>query len=758
MTNPNIHLLMRPHWGDAATDYGTLWFGEVKADMERLGIEVIDMYADLAVQPNVNNAITSKSPSYITGIGHGNATLYTGQRQAYIFQVGGNLAPLSGSSMYLQSCETARELGQALINAGVKSYCGYYPDYTFVVDYTLEKDNLARPFCTTNNEYSRIFSHGRNGTAQQAHNAVKGLAQLCIDYAELYGEPDQIQWLLNDYFKLFPYNGVDYEPISLKGNSLDRVENVITHRTSVAVIGDVTGTKGGHVHWKVAVTCPEGCDLRGGSIKVIDVNNILLAEVLVDTYDEQYRVNSTPIFDISVPDVVGEKQFKIIYSGNSLHSPVEEPFTLYINGRATMAGYVRDEITHQTLPNIQVQFWNAASEVRTDANGYYTQQLPAPGHYRCWALTEKYYPEEYVIDTVDGGVYNVDFNMQIRNVIKVPFESSPPGISFWWKDPYYAAVSPKTFTEYGGRDISFYINFPQTWGNFTFSHYEYIRPGGPGNPPNSNNPGPVYTTSHNTNVILDDVDMTPITAVYTEGPPSSTYVLTVQPCSGSGSVLPTVGPHTFNVNTIVQCVATPSAGSEFVNWIIDGVNDTAQNPMYVLMTANHTIQAVFKTPPPIIRTLTVFPPNGQGTTIPPTGNSNYNDGTQVRVSASPASGWKFDHWIFDGNNNDINPLMITMNKDHTVLATFTQLPPPTPSLTLSCNRGALSFILDGISKTMPFSEIMNTGTHIIIVPQIATIDGKKYQFQRWSDGSKLLSRVITLNTSVLLSVQYKPMK
>ncbi len=63
--------------------------------------------------------------------------------------------------------------------------------------------------------------------------------------------------------------------------------------------------------------------------------------------------------------------------------------------------------------------------------------------------------------------------------------------------------------------------------------------------------------------------------------------------------------------------------------------------------------------------------NGQGTTNPSPGTHTYDDGTQVTITASPASGWKFDHWGGDASGTS-NTVAITMNSSKDVTAYFEQ--------------------------------------------------------------------------------------
>jgi len=66
-------------------------------------------------------------------------------------------------------------------------------------------------------------------------------------------------------------------------------------------------------------------------------------------------------------------------------------------------------------------------------------------------------------------------------------------------------------------------------------------------------------------------------------------------------------------------------------------------------------------------TTTVSPEEG-GTIDPPSGS--YESGVQLSVRANPSEGWRFDRWEGDFLNITVNPVNISMTKDHNVIAVF----------------------------------------------------------------------------------------
>jgi hypothetical protein len=78
----------------------------------------------------------------------------------------------------------------------------------------------------------------------------------------------------------------------------------------------------------------------------------------------------------------------------------------------------------------------------------------------------------------------------------------------------------------------------------------------------------------------------------------------------------------------------------------------------------------------------VASPPGEGT-VSPSGLNNYLPGTVVQVTASPAP----VYWLLDGSNaGNANPITVTMNAPHQLVAVFSQGPSvftESPTLTMS---------------------------------------------------------------------------
>jgi hypothetical protein len=64
-----------------------------------------------------------------------------------------------------------------------------------------------------------------------------------------------------------------------------------------------------------------------------------------------------------------------------------------------------------------------------------------------------------------------------------------------------------------------------------------------------------------------------------------------------------------------------------------------------------------------------------GTTIPEPGDHWYIEDFPAQVTAYPYSGYDFDRWLLDGNPYYQNPIIVTMNNNHTLHAVFEASPP-----------------------------------------------------------------------------------
>ncbi|NLE57307.1 MAG: hypothetical protein GX616_03025, partial [Planctomycetes bacterium] len=110
-------------------------------------------------------------------------------------------------------------------------------------------------------------------------------------------------------------------------------------------------------------------------------------------------------------------------------------------------------------------------------------------------------------------------------------------------------------------------------------------------------------------------------------------------------------------------------------------------------------------------------PAGGGTTLPAAGTHVYPENAVVDITATPAPGYRFDHW--EGACTDSGACQVTMTEDKTVTAYFTELPQYTLTVGTSGNG---SVALD------PAGGLYYEGTTITLTP----VPGPCNTFDGWT--------------------------
>lgn len=116
--------------------------------------------------PEAKNGLTV----YLSGVGHGNYTTFTGYLNDPILQVGAyDPAEVKGKSIHFLSCQTAGQLGPDTVANGAKSYAGYSENFI------LQWDDPSTPavdefklFAMSDSIYDLAMAFGL--TAKQAYN------------------------------------------------------------------------------------------------------------------------------------------------------------------------------------------------------------------------------------------------------------------------------------------------------------------------------------------------------------------------------------------------------------------------------------------------------------------------------------------------------------------------------------------------------------------------------------------------------------
>lgn len=146
--------------------------------------------------------------------------------------------------------------------------------------------------------------------------------------------------------------------------------------------------------------------------------------------------------------------------------------------------------------------------------------------------------------------------------------------------------------------------------------------------------------------------------------PEQTYTLSVSASpSGAGSVAPAGGEYEPGVQ--VTLTASPSSGYTFDYWSGSASGTTPTTT--VTMNSDKSLTAHFKSTAQMYTLTISINPSAAGSVSPSGGE--YESGDQITLTASPASGYIFDHWS-GASSGTASTITITMDSDKTVTANF----------------------------------------------------------------------------------------
>ena len=134
------------------------------------------------------------------------------------------------------------------------------------------------------------------------------------------------------------------------------------------------------------------------------------------------------------------------------------------------------------------------------------------------------------------------------------------------------------------------------------------------------------------------------------------YTLTASAGEG-GSVSPATG--NFNAGTQVSITATPNSGYTFSGWS----NGSTVNPVTVTLNSNTSITANFQV---IVNSYTLTVSAGEGGSVSSEGG-DYEEGTQVTITATPSEGYRFISW---SNGSSEESITLEVNSNLEITANF----------------------------------------------------------------------------------------
>ena len=128
----------RPDY-EIVTHYLFVWSQKLVSEARKNKWAVTDLKKTQSSIAKFTAAVDKTSPALILLHGHGNYSSISGQNGKVIIQAGQNENILKNAVTYAFSCQTAKELGAAAVEAGAKSYIGYDEDFIFFQTEGMEK-------------------------------------------------------------------------------------------------------------------------------------------------------------------------------------------------------------------------------------------------------------------------------------------------------------------------------------------------------------------------------------------------------------------------------------------------------------------------------------------------------------------------------------------------------------------------------------------------------------------------------------------
>jgi len=158
-------------------------------------------------------------------------------------------------------------------------------------------------------------------------------------------------------------------------------------------------------------------------------------------------------------------------------------------------------------------------------------------------------------------------------------------------------------------------------------------------------------------------------------PEGSGYSLTISSMEGGSVIAPGEGTSIHAANTVVELVAQPSEGYQFMKWTgdVSAIADLYAASTTITMNADYSITANFQAISPIKYRLTLSGTTGGSVTSPGEGTFTYDEGTVVTLVATPDAGYRFTSWLSDVDtiaNVNSASTTITMNANYFITGAF----------------------------------------------------------------------------------------
>lgn len=220
-----------------------------------------------------------------------------------------------------------------------------------------------------------------------------------------------------------------------------------------------------------------------------------------------------------------------------------------------------------------------------------------------------------------------------------------------------------------------------------------------------------------------------LTAVFekVETPPVS-YIVSLNATPG-GTV---TGSGSYEENTAVTVTAAPAEGYHFVEWQEDGETISDDVSYQFTITSNRTLRAIFAPDAPdqaIRYSVEVSAVPAEGGTV--TGEGIFDEAAEVTVTAAAKEGYRFLHWIADGNQVSANQqYTFTVSESLSLTAVFEK----------ETSEPAQSFLVTVSASPEESGTVSGGGSYQAgAFVEAAATPNNGYRFVRWMENGSEVS-------------------
>ncbi len=249
----------------------------------------------------------------------------------------------------------------------------------------------------------------------------------------------------------------------------------------------------------------------------------------------------------------------------------------------------------------------------------------------------------------------------------------------------------------GSYDHNFYALNPNGTEKWSFATNSSIF-----SAPAISSDGTIYVASNDYNL-------------YAIGSGADSVSLTIDASEG-GTTHPEPGTYTYKEGTKVSVEALPDHGYQFREWT--GDHEEMEKEITITMDGDKEITAVFEKDTAYHELEVNI--EGEGDVVVEPEQEDYEEGTEVELSAVPAEDWYFDGWTGDVESEE-EEIMIIMDDDKEVTAVFGEISIPTYELTVNIEG-------EGIVEVDPEQKYYKEGTEVTLTAE----PDQHWNFDKWT--------------------------